>query len=107
MKLMTKEVAKTIPALYSQEKVADPIVYAKFFDPTGRGTWLVTELDSDGDTCFGFVISPLGPDCDELGNFSIQELASVKGRLGLGIERDLYFTPKPLSEALEQYGIKR
>lgn len=33
----------------------------------------------------------------ELGYFSVDELEQVRGRLGLPIERDLHFTPAPLS----------
>lgn len=44
--------------------------------------------------------------CDELGYFSLKELKSVHGPgiwQALGIERDLYFTPKPLSQVLADY----
>ena len=33
----------------------------------------------------------------ELGYFSLAELQSVRGPLGLRVERDLYFTPTPMS----------
>ena len=37
-------------------------------------------------------------ECPELGYVSLAEIESVKGPLGLGIERDLYFRPRfPLS----------
>ena len=32
---------------------ADHIPVVKFFNPFGRGTWLATELDEDGDILFG------------------------------------------------------
>jgi hypothetical protein len=44
--------------------------------------------------CFGWV-EGFEP---ELGYFSLDELAEIKGPLGLRIERDLNFCPKPLSE---------
>jgi len=31
----------------------DPVPVLKLFNPTGPGTWLVTEIDADGDTMFG------------------------------------------------------
>jgi hypothetical protein len=37
-----------------------------------------------------------------MGSFSLSELQSVKGALGLGIERDLHFTPMPASELWEK-----
>ena len=54
----------------------------------GSFTWFATEFDGE-DTFFGKVVSHLCPD-GELGCFSLSELKSVKGSLGLGIERDLY-----------------
>jgi hypothetical protein len=53
----------------------------------------VTEYDPAQRLCFGFVI---GLD-HELGYFSLDELEAVRGPMGLPIERDLYFTPCPLS----------
>jgi len=96
MKLLTKEILKRLPALYSQENNPDPIVQVKFFDPCGSWTWYATEFDGK-DIFFGMVDGFE----KELGNFSLSELQSFKGRLGLGIERDLYFTPKPLSEIMK------
>ena len=96
MKLLTKEIIKKLPKLYSQENEKDPIVQVKFFDPTGSFTWYATEFDGE-DLFFGKVVSSLCPE-GELGYFSLSELKSIRGRMGLGIERDLYFTPKLLSE---------
>ena len=68
-----------------------PVV--KFFNPCGAATWLLTELDpEDGDTLFG--LSDLGFGAPELGYSSLAEIASVRLRFGLGIERDFYFKPK-------------
>lgn len=65
-----------------------PVV--KFFDPCGAATWLITQMDPDEpDILFG--LADLGLGCAELGTVRLSELESVKGRLGLGIERDLYF----------------
>lgn len=101
MKLMTKELERQIPELYSQEKVEDPLVRAKFFTPWANWTWYVTEYSAvapDGveRLCFGYV-DGLEP---ELGYFSLDELEEVRGPLGLKIERDLYWTPVPLSEVV-------
>jgi len=92
MMLLTKDIRKRLPPLYANEHVKDPIAVVKFFDPAGSWTWYATEFDGD-DTFFGLVD---GHD-KELGYFSLAELAAHKGRLGLGIERDLHFTPTPLS----------
>ena len=46
---------------------------------------------------FGYV-SIFNDDCDEWGYFSLTELETIKGRFGLGIERDLYFKSRPFSQ---------
>ena len=97
MMLLTKKIKANLPPLGSQDNVSDPLAQVKFFFPSGRGTWYGIEFDGT-DRFFGWVASPLGSDCDELGYFSLAELASVRGRFGLGIERDLWFKPTPLSE---------
>jgi hypothetical protein len=93
MKLLTKEILSKLPQLYSQENNPDPIVQVKFFDPCGSWTWYGIEFDGK-DKFFGLVDGFE----EELGYFSLSELSSVKNKMGLGIERDMYFTPKPLSQ---------
>ncbi len=97
MKLMTKELEKQFAKVGRQEGVGDPTVVAHFFNPVGRGDWWATEYDPETREFFGYV-SIFGDHCDEWGYFSLDELESVKGPLGLGIERDLYFEPKPMSK---------
>ena len=100
MKLLTKEIEKQLPALGSQDEVADPICCLKFFTPDAGWTWFIVsgEKQEDGDWLFfAKVISPIVPD-GELGYVSLAELKTVRGSLGLPVERDLYFTPKPLSQ---------
>jgi hypothetical protein len=100
--LLTQENRRALPALYSQDgKGMDAIAHVKIFDPCGRFTFYVTEFDGE-DTLFGWTVSPLGADCDELGYASLSELEAVKGRLGIGLERDRYFTPGPLSAVVGQ-----
>jgi len=81
-----------------------PVV--KFFNPIGAGTWLITELEPDGDTLFG--LADLGFGCPELGSFSLSELTSARLPFGMGIERDILFEAAfPLSvyaEAARQAG---
>ena len=94
MKLLTQEIRKTLPALYSQEdKGGKAVAYTKFFTPDGQWTWWATGFDGE-DTFFGLVHGFE----KELGYFSLQELESVRGPMGLPIERDLYFKPKTLAE---------
>lgn len=87
--------------LRSQEGSPDPLVVAKLFDTFGSATWYLTELDSDEMIAFGFVT---GLHCDEYGYTSITELEEIKlDELGVPrIERDLYFTQKPLSQFIKK-----
>jgi hypothetical protein len=52
-------------------------------------TWLLADLD-DG-LLFG--LCDLGIGCPELGYVSLAELAAVRGKLGLPVERDRHFAP--------------
>jgi hypothetical protein len=97
MDLMPDDIRAQLLANGAAEREADHVPVVKYFDPTGAATWLITELMPDEpDILFG--LCDLGMGCPELGYVSLAELQSVKGRLGLGIERDLYFAPRfPLS----------
>ncbi len=99
LKLVTAEMRRTLPPLYSAEKQDDPMVYAKFFTPDSSWTWFVLEFDGK-DTFFGLVVGLE----TELGYFSLGELESVRGPLGLRIERDLYFEPQSLSKVRQAAG---
>ena len=81
-----------IPPLYATENESDPTMWVKLFTPDSSWTWYITEFDGE-DTCFGFVV---GHDA-ELGYFLLSDIACARGRLGLPVERDLYFSPCPLS----------
>lgn len=93
MKLLTNEIKKMLPGLYSTEHDSDPLAVVKFFTPWSNWTWYATEFDGD-DTFFGLVEGHE----TELGYFSLSELSSVRGPGGLGIERDRYFVPTRLSQ---------
>jgi len=97
MKLLTKELLERFNQIGRQEEVKDPLVVAKFFNPTGAGTWYATEYEPESKMFFGYV-SIFGDWNDEWGYFSLEELESLKGPFGLGIERDLYFVSKPFSQ---------
>lgn len=75
----------------------DPHPVVKLFTPDAGATWLLTELDPDApDIAFG--LCDLGLGCPELGSVSLAEIASVRGALGLPVERDLWFVAdRPLS----------
>jgi len=95
MELLTKEVRGKLPPLYSQEEVEDPMVICKFFFPDFSWTWYAIEFDG-ADQFYGLVDGFE----KELGYFSLTELLGNRGKLGLPIERDRYFTPCRLSEVM-------
>ena len=97
MKLLTKELEKRFKKVGCQEGAKDPIVIAKFFNPTGAGTWWATEYNPEEKIFFGYA-SIFGDHNDEWGYFSLGELEDYKGFGGLGIERDLYCGEKKISE---------
>ena len=75
----------------------DPVPLVKLFTPAANATWLLTETDPEApDIAFG--LCDLGLGCPELGSVSLEEIMSVRGSLGLSIERDLYYREtRPLS----------
>jgi hypothetical protein len=96
MQLLTKEILNEFKKIGSQEQVQDPTVVCKFFNPTGAGTWYATEYDPETKMFFGYV-SLFGDYNDEWGSFSLEELQEYRGMFGLGIERDIYQKPQPIS----------
>jgi hypothetical protein len=109
MQLLTKELRKKLPRLYSQENEIDPIVYVKYFDPVGFWTWYVTEGEQRGDDFlfFGLVIGFE----EELGYFTLSQLVTTKvgakGLQAMPIERDIYFALCRLSKVKEQHNRER
>ncbi len=90
MRLMTKQLERRFAQVGAQDETHDPIIVAKYFSPGGAMTWYATAYDPATKMFFGYV-SIFGDWNDEWGNFSLEELESFKGALGLGIERDLYW----------------
>ena len=98
MKLLTQELRKQLPPLYSQEdKGGEAVAVVKFFTPDSSWTWYASEFDGD-DMFFGLVD---GLD-KELGYFSLSELQSVRGPMGLSIERDKWWEPTALQKIAPQ-----
>ena len=91
MKLFTSSIEKRLiknhKANVGREKTIQHKVVVKLFNPTGIGTWYLTEYDKDTDTAFGLC-------CihdKEIGYVSMKELRDYRGTFGLKIERDKYF----------------
>ena len=80
----------------------DPVPVVKLFTPDASATWLLTELNPDNpDLAFG--LCDLGLGSPELGYVSLDEIARIRGRLRLPVERDRWFcTAEPLSVHLQR-----
>ena len=76
-------------AIDRQDQALDFKPVVKLFTPDAQCTWLLTEIDESTDLAFG--LCDLGFGCPELGYVSLTELRTVRGQLGLPVERDLHF----------------
>jgi len=89
MKLFTKAIEKKAQAQFQfGADMEKQVIVAKFFNPSGAGTWYLMNQDpNDLDYLWGVVdLFEV-----EVGSFSKYELENYVGKYGLGIERDLYF----------------
>ena len=103
MKLLTKAIRERLPKLYEQEgKDGDATVYIKYFAPDFSWTWYVLEgspiLGENKDEIDYEFFGLVDGFEKELGYFRLSDLKSFRGKLGLPVERDLHFSPKPLNE---------
>jgi hypothetical protein len=97
MKLMTKEIEKKAlkyPFGSQESKELDAEIIVKYFDPTSNWTWYAIEYDPKNKIFMGYVSGFE----NEFGPFSLTELQSIKGRFGLGIERDRFFENKKVRD---------
>ena len=92
MKLLTKAIEKALPALYSTEDTptADKRAAVKFFTPDSNWTWFAVEgsRQEDGDMLFFGLVDGFEK---EWGYFMLSELSSIRGPMGLPVERDMYY----------------
>ena len=103
MHLLTNAIRQRLPPLYAnEEKGTEAPAVVKFFTPDSSWTWYASEFDGD-DLFFGLAVG-VEP---ELGYFRLSELQSIRGALGLPVERDRFFKPTPLRELLEQHEKER
>ncbi len=96
MKLLTNELRRQLPPLGATSKQDDPPAICKFFMPDSSWTWYAIEFDGD-ETFYGLVDGFE----QEFGTFSLAELETLRGAMGLPVERDLHFQPAPVSKFLK------
>ena len=95
MELLPTEIEMVLPPLRSQEAQGfDATAYVKFFTPWSSWTWYGSEYDPGERLFFGVVVGHVR----EFGYFYLDELERVTGPGGLRIERDLYWSPRPLKD---------
>ena len=93
MELIPEELLNKIPDLYETERSINPICHIKLFTPDSIFTWYIIEISKeDKHTCYGLVKGFES----EIGYFSLKELETIKGNLGLRVERDISFSPTAL-----------
>jgi len=123
MKLLPKALRASLPPLYSTESVPteEKIIRVKFFTPDSSWTWYAVEgspVNAAGEALTG----PCAPsDADvttqaadflffglvdglerEWGYFSLRELTTLRGLMGLPVERDLHFGTPTVGELLSK-----
>ena len=94
MMLLTKANRNALPALNATDGDKNAKAVVKFFTPDANFTFYASEFDGK-DTFFGLIDNSREK---ELGYFSLKELTAVRGKMGLPVERDRYFSPTPLAE---------
>ena len=95
MIILTKAIKEKLIANHKeQDGTKNFKAVLKLFNPTGIGTWYLSELDPKTNNAFGLCCLTE----EEFGYVNLDELLSFKGQFGLGIERDRYFKPKLLEE---------
>ena len=102
MKLITKAISNKMPNLYETDGQGDKAkIQAKLFTPDSSFTWYILEMDLESGDCFGMVTSNLNYNELEYGYFNLNEIKTVRGQLGLPVERDQYFGRKTVGELKE------
>jgi len=100
MKLLTKKIEEKLAKAWKVAATVkdDPEIVVHYFNPSGAGDWYVLEglKLRDGDWKFYGLVDLQER---ELGYFTLSELTAIKcPPFGLGIERDMYFGNKKLSD---------
>lgn len=90
MKLFTKSQQTQLLA-NGHHPGQDHVPVVKLFTPDAGCTWLLTEIDPE-DQAYAFGLCDLGLGFPELGSVYLPEIRSLRGRLGLPVERDRCFT---------------
>ena len=91
--LLDKHINQMIKNHQEQDGSKSFKAVVKLFNPTGIGTWYLSELDPETNVAYGLCCLHE----KEFGYVSLDELKEFKGVFGLGIERDASFDPNKLT----------
>ena len=97
MNIIPDEILLDLPAIGSTDgQGADAVALVKLFTPWSSWTWHLTEASRKGDDVIMFGL--VDGHEKELGYVSLNEITSIRGPMGLAIERDLFWSPKKLGD---------
>ena len=100
MKLFTKEIEKKLQEQYQYgNDLEKQIVTAKIFDPMSQWTWYLLNQDPEDPDYLWAIVRGFEV---EIGSVSKRELETYRGKLGLPLERDLYFRPRLAIEVYKE-----
>jgi len=91
--LMPAWLAETVPALGTTEYSQDPLLPVKLFTPDAGWRWYIAEYDATQRLALAYVPAAV----DAWDEISLDALTSIRGPLGLAVERDLFWRPALLS----------
>ena len=105
MKLFTKDLETKLQKAYGTYSTdEDPMVLDKIFNPYGGQTWYLMNQDpEDLEYLWGVAVlfADIGPEMGGLPSKTEFETIRVKP-FGGQLERDKWFTPRPVSELMKQ-----
>ena len=100
MKLFTQ---KQLQQLQTNLKRKDGIAYVKLFNPSGPGSWYISEVRKTQEYTEAFGVADLGYGTPEMGYFNIDEITKLSfPPFMLKVERDKWFEPMPLTEIISK-----
>jgi hypothetical protein len=97
--LLPDPIVRRIPHLEAESPpdCNDPVAWVKWSSPDSLRQWYVTAYDRVGRHCFGLVV--FGTE-RSFADFSLVDVQKFRGPLEKRVERDVFFTPRPISKCI-------
>ena len=94
MKLITKAQMQKLTKNWNKDNLGEQKPVVKMFTPDAAATWLfvAASLQEEDNDIILYGIADVGLGFVEWGYVSFTELTSIRGKLGLPVERDRYTT---------------